>query len=240
MVLPAFNEEANIDMAMKSASEVASRLCDDHEVLVVNDGSRDRTAELVQAANAVDPRIKLVSHAVNRGYGEALRSGFAAATMDLVFFTDADNQFDLNELEGFLAFADRVDVVVGYRINRQDAPWRRLNAWGWNHLVRTFFYVPVRDIDCAFKLFRRDALEELELESVGAMVNTELMVKIGRSGRSVVELGVAHYPRVGGSARGANPKVILRALYELIRMRSRLRGVGPGSALDHVTPTEST
>ena len=114
--------------------------------------------------------------------------------MDLVFFTDADNQFDLNELEAFLPFSDKVDVVAGYRINRQDPPFRRLNAWGWNHLVRLVFYVPVRDIDCAFKLFRRSVFDELDLDSVGAMVNTELMVKIGRSGNSILELGVSPLP----------------------------------------------
>ena len=217
---------------MKSATEVGERLCDDHELLVVDDGSSDRTAELVLAAAATDPRIKLLKHEVNKGYGEALRTGFTNAQMDLVFFTDSDNQFDLNELEAFLPFSDRIDVVAGYRINRQDPPFRRLNAWGWNHLVRLVFYVPVRDIDCAFKLFRRGVFHELHLESVGAMVNTELMVKIGRSGHSIIELGVRHYPRVGGSPRGAHPKVIIRAFYELFRMRSRLGDLGPGSALE--------
>ena len=235
IVLPAFNEEANIELAMKTATEVAGRLCADHEILVVDDGSTDTTASLVTQASALDPRIKLLRHDVNRGYGEALRTGFTAAQMDLVFFTDADNQFDLNELEAFLPLSRTVDVVAGYRINRQDASLRRLSAWGWNRLVRVVFYVPVRDIDCAFKLFRRDVFEEFDLESVGAMVNTELMVRVGRSGRSIVELGVHHYPRTAGSARGAHPKVIARAFYELVRMRRRLRGVGLGPAKDHMT-----
>jgi glycosyltransferase involved in cell wall biosynthesis len=236
IVLPAFNEAPNIERVLRSASEVAERLCADHEILVVDDGSTDATAELVRAAAAVDGRIKLLSHEQNRGYGEALRTGFRNAAMELVFFTDADNQFDLNELEAFLPFASQVDVVAGYRINRQDRPVRRLNAWAWNHLVRVVFYVPVRDIDCAFKLFRREVLEELDIESVGAMVNTELMVKIGRSGRSIIELGVRHYPRVAGSPRGAHPKVIARALFELVTMRARLRGIGPGAAIDYIKP----
>ncbi|HVV38434.1 MAG TPA: glycosyltransferase family 2 protein [Acidimicrobiales bacterium] len=236
IVLPALNEEANIEQALKSATTVADRLCRDHEILVVDDGSTDGTATVVRAAAAADTRVKLLSHPFNRGYGEALRTGFRAATMDLVFFTDADNQFDLNELEAFLPFAATVDVVAGYRINRQDPPLRRLAAWAWNHLVRVVFYVPVRDIDCAFKLFRRDVFEDIDLESVGAMVNTELMVKVGRSGRSIVELGVRHYPRLAGSPRGAHPKVVARALYELVRMRGRLRGVGPGRAGDLMQP----
>ena len=236
IVLPAFNEEANIEKVMIAATEVAGRLCRDHEILVVNDGSTDATAALVEAASQADPRIKLITHERNLGYGEALRTGFRAATMELVFFTDADSQFDLNELEAFLPFSAHVDVVAGYRLNRQDAPVRRVAAWGWNHLVRVVFYVPVRDIDCAFKLFRRDVFDEIDLESVGAMVNTELMVKIGRSGRSIIELGVRHYPRVAGSARGAHPAVVARALVELVRMRARLRSAGPGPAVDHMRP----
>ena len=235
IVLPAFNEEANILSAIENATQVAERLSANHEIIVVDDGSSDGTAELVEKARAEDPRVHLVRHAVNRGYGEALRSGFRAAKLSLIFFTDADNQFDLNELEAFLPFSDRVDVVAGYRINRQDPPIRRLNAWAWNHLVRVLFYVPVRDIDCAFKLFRRELFERVDLESVGAMVNTELMVMLGRSGASVVELGVTHYPRTAGTARGADPKVIMRALRELFFMYGRLRNAGPGHAAHRVT-----
>ena len=238
IVLPAFNEEGNILTAIEKATEVATRLCANHEIIIVDDGSSDKTAELVEQARAEDPRVRMVRHKVNRGYGEALRSGFRAAKLDLVFFTDADNQFDLNELEAFLPFSDRVDVVAGFRINRQDPPIRRLNAWAWNHLVRVLFYVPVRDIDCAFKLFRRDLFERLDLESVGAMVNTELMVMLGRSGASVVELGVTHYPRTSGVARGADPKVIMRALRELFFMYGRLRNAGPGLAAHHVPGSE--
>ena len=169
----------------------------------------------------------------NRGYGEALRTGFRAARMDLVFFTDADNQFDLNELERFLPWTDKVDVVAGYRLNRQDSASRRLNAWAWNRLVRVLFYVPVRDIDCAFKVFRRYMFDSLDLESVGAMVNTELMVKSGRSGASVIEIGVKHYPRTAGRARGADLRVIARAITELASMFRRLRdtSVGGGASL---------
>lgn len=231
IILPAYNEEPNIEKAIRTATEVADRLCGDHEIIVVDDGSRDRTAELVRRAAADDPRVRLVQHDPNRGYGEALRSGFLAATKELVFFTDADNQFVLDELEQFLDVIQKVDVVAGYRINRQDPRFRRLNAKAWNYLVRLLFYVPVRDIDCAFKLFRRDALTGLHLDSVGAMVNTELMVKIGREGFSIVELGVTHLPRTAGEARGAHPKVILRALTELFRMYRRLDTHGLGTAV---------
>ena len=224
IVLPARDEEANIATAVHTATKVADRLCVDHEVIVVDDGSVDATAAIVRDLARDDERIRLVQHDSNRGYGEALRTGFLAASMDLVFFTDADNQFDLDELEGFLHLIDRVDVVAGFRVNRQDPPMRRVFAKGWNYLVRLLFYVPVRDIDCAFKLFRREVLQDLHIESVGAMVNTELMVKLGRSGRSVVEVGVTHLPRTAGRARGAHPRVILRAFVELVRMYGHLHG----------------
>ncbi|HEX9765983.1 MAG TPA: glycosyltransferase family 2 protein [Nitriliruptorales bacterium] len=228
-VLPAYNERDNIQTAVAHVTQVGGRLFGDHEVVVVDDGSTDGTGDLVRQMGADDPRIRCVPHDGNLGYGEALRSGFLAATKDLVFLTDADNQFDVNELERFVPYLDRADVVAGYRVNRQDPLIRRFFAKAWNVLVRALFYVPVRDIDCAFKLFRRETLEDLELASVGAMVSTELMVKLGRSGRSVVELGVTHLPRTAGTARGAHPRVIALAVRELIRMRRTLRPVDVAS-----------
>lgn len=222
IVLPAYDEEPNIAEAVAQATRTAERLFGEHEVIVVDDGSADRTPAIVREIAAGDPRVRLVTHPANRGYGEALRSGFLASGLDFVFFTDADLQFDMDELERFLPYAGTVDVVAGYRLNRQDTFIRRVNAYGWNILVRMLFYVPVRDIDCAFKLFDRRALAAVDIESVGAMVNTELMVKLGRKGASVVEIGVHHRPRRAGRARGASPRVIATAFRELMRMRRRL------------------
>jgi glycosyltransferase involved in cell wall biosynthesis len=222
IVLPAHNEEDNIERAVAEATTAAERLFGEHEIIVVDAGSADGTAGVAKALARTDPRIRVICHGRNRRYGEALRTGFLASRMDYVFFTDSDCQFDVNEVERFLPYADTVDVVAGYRLNRQDALVRRLFAYGWNAVVRVLFYVPARDIDCAFKLMKRDVLNEIDIESVGAMVSTELMVKLGRSGASVVEVGVHHRPREAGEARGANPRVILRALIELLRMRRRL------------------
>jgi glycosyltransferase involved in cell wall biosynthesis len=222
IVLPAYNEQANIAQAVQRASEVATRYCAEHEIVVVDDGSSDATAAIVRELASQDATVRLVQHEHNQGYGGALKSGFLAASLDLVFFTDSDNQFDLDEIGPFLNLIDSVDVVAGYRIKRSDPLVRRVNAKAWNYLVRAMFYVPVRDIDCAFKLFRRDVFDGLELESVGAMVNTELMVKLGRSGYRVVELGVSHYPRVAGTPRGASLRVIGHAFAELSRMHGRL------------------
>jgi glycosyltransferase involved in cell wall biosynthesis len=228
-VLPAFNEEHNIVKAVRGAVSVGERCCSEYEVVVVDDGSSDGTAELVRALASRHRGVRLVAHGANRGYGEALRSGFAAARLEYVFFTDADNQFDIEELPLLLAWADDAGVVAGYRKVRQDSKVRLLNAWLWNRLVRALFYVPVRDIDCAFKLFRRSALVDLEIESRGAMINTEIMVKLARGGWRIVEVGVTHLPRAAGNPQGAKPRVILRALGEVVRLYPRLTDAQPPS-----------
>lgn len=226
IVLPAHDEEANIRESIEAATRTAERLLAEHEIVVVDDGSRDRTAAIVREIADRDPRVRLVRHDRNRGYGEALRSGFLAARLDYIFLTDADLQFDMDEMEKLLPYVGTVDVIAGYRVNRQDPLVRKVCAWGWNLIVRVFFWVPVRDIDCAFKLFERRLLDDIRIGSVGNMVSTELMVRVGRRGASVVEVPVTHLPRRAGRSQGATPRVIARALIELVRMRREL------SALD--------
>jgi glycosyltransferase involved in cell wall biosynthesis len=222
VVLPAYNEEANIETAVRRAGEVTDRLGLDHEVIVVDDGSSDGTADTVRRMRARDDRIVLVQHHRNLGYGEALKSGFGSATKDLVFLTDADNQFDLEELEDFLELIEHADVVAGHRVHRRDPWFRRVNGHAWNYLVRTLYYVPVRDVDCAFKLFRREVFDGVTLDSGGAMVSTELMVTLSRRGYRIVERGVTHLPRTAGSPGGADARVIVRAFRELFRLHGKL------------------
>lgn len=228
-MLPAFNEEENILTALESTVAVASLHCSEYEIVVVDDGSTDRTAELVLRAADRLPEVRLIRHPTNLGYGQALRSGFDAARLDFVFYTDSDNQFDMNEFPLLLGWADQADVVAGYRKVRQDPFMRRANAWAWNRLVRALFFVPVRDVDCAFKLYRRAPLAAIEVESRGAMIDTEIMVKLARRGSTIMEVGVTHLPRTAGTARGAKPKVILRALREVWRMYPQLSRLDPGS-----------
>ena len=235
VVMPAYNEEGNIRQAVACALAAGERCVGEVEVIIVDDGSTDSTGHIVRELAADDPRVRLIDWTPNRGYGEAVSAGLRAAGNELVLFTDADNQFDLDELDLLMPFLarPRVGAVCGYRKVRRDPPMRRLNAAGWNYLVRALFYVPVRDIDCAFKLFRRDVLEHLDIDSVGAMVNTELMVKLGRSGVGVVEVPVSHFPRTSGVARGADLAVIRRAFRELLAMRRRLQSADATAPARH-------
>ncbi len=213
---PAYNEEANIEALALRTAAVLKKLARRWEVIVVNDGSRDRTAEVARRLSRRDPRIRLVDHRVNQGYGAAVKSGFAAARHEWIFFTDGDGQFDVGELAQFLPLAGDHDLVVGYRVKRADALQRKLNAWAWGSLVKALFGLRgVRDIDCAFKLVRRRVFEKMRLETTGAMISTELLVKAQKNGFKIVEKGVSHYPRRAGVQTGAKLRVIARAFREL-------------------------
>jgi glycosyltransferase involved in cell wall biosynthesis len=215
VVLPAYNEEEVIIGTVSTVLQALETWNLDYEVIVVNDGSADRTGILLEELAAKKPRLKIVTHPVNRGYGAALISGFAAASKELSFFMDSDGQFSIDELHQFLPFAYGYDAVIGYRLQRQD-PWiRKLNAWGWKQLVTLMLGVHVRDIDCAFKLYHTSFLHRQQLETQGAMINAEILYKLQREGGQIKQIGVHHLPRQGGKATGANIKVILRAFREL-------------------------
>jgi glycosyltransferase involved in cell wall biosynthesis len=216
---PAFNEEGIIEKTVRDAVATCAPLADDLEVVVVDDGSADGTAAIVERIAAADARVRLLRHERNRGYGAALRTGFAGARKEFVFFSDADGQFDLNELPGSLAMLDQAPVVVGYRIKRNDPPHRLFIAKTYNLIVRTMFGLRVRDIDCAFKLFRRAVFERITLESNGAFISSELLIKLRRSGVQIVERGVHHYPRTTGYSKGANVGVILKTIRDILRLR---------------------
>jgi len=230
IVLPCFNEEANIGRAVRQASDAALRFSRRHEVIVVDDGSSDETALVAGRLATHDRSIRLVMHADNHGYGAALRSGIRAARMPWVLLTDADLQFDLFEVEDFLPLAMSSDLIVGYRIARQDPLGRRVNAAAWNWLMRCMFRLPVHDVDCAFKLVRRDLLERIELVSNGAMISTELIAKSLQLGARLTEHGVHHMPRSAGEQSGSNPRVILRAFVELSHLRGALRPTAHSAA----------
>jgi glycosyltransferase involved in cell wall biosynthesis len=222
IVMPAYNEEANVSGAIRSVAAAAEPLFEELEILVVDDGSRDRTAERVGEAASVDARVRLLQHPDNRGYGAAVRTGLRTARLPLVFYTDSDLQFDPRQIRDLLARIDEFPVVVGYRRNRQDRWHRRLNAWAWNALQRVWFGLRVRDVDCAFKLLRREVLEGLPLVATGAFFSTELLARAQARGCRIAEVPVDHYPRKAGAPTGARVAVIARAFREMWRLRREL------------------
>ncbi len=215
VVLPAYNEEQIIGQTVLYVLHTLSAWKLDFEIIVVNDGSADRTGEIVAALAEADPRVRLITHTTNQGYGAALVSGFAAATKHLTLFMDSDGQFDIRDLERFFPYIDEYDAIIGYRLHRQDAWMRKLNAWGWKCLICLLLDVHVRDIDCAFKLLRTSILHQHPLTTCGAMINAELLYRLKRAGYTYREVGVQHLPRQGGRATGANLRVIARAFREL-------------------------
>ena len=215
IVLPAYNEDAVIGATLEQVLNGLATWVKDFEVIVVNDGSTDRTGAILFAITEAEPRVRVVTHEHNQGYGSALTDGFAAATKELTFFMDSDGQFDIRELARLLLFIDEYDAVIGYRLDRQDTWVRKLNAWGWKRLIGWVLGVHVRDVDCAFKLLHTEFLHEHPLETRGAMINAELLYKLKRLGYTFREVGVHHLPRKSGRATGARPGVILRAMREL-------------------------
>jgi glycosyltransferase involved in cell wall biosynthesis len=232
VVLPAYNEEENAAAAVEAISDVAQELqaqgrISEYEIILVNDGSRDATGQVARELETRIPHFRLVEHYPNRGYGGALKAGFVVATKDLIAFVPADNQFVFAEIDRFLEqIVDDVpgapDIVCGYRHDRQDTAVRRFNAFGWNTLVRIMFGYLCRDIDCGFKLFRREILDRVHLESNGAMVDTEFLAGARARGLRIAEVPVTHLPRTAGEATGADLKVIVKAFRDLYRFRLRL------------------
>jgi glycosyltransferase involved in cell wall biosynthesis len=223
LILPCHDEADNVERAIDEATAAGELIADAHEVIVVDDGSADSTRALAQARAAADPRVRVLAHDVNRGYGAAVRTGLAAARLEWIFLTDADLQFDLTELTRFAPLAPSSDIVAGYRVHRADPPHRALNAAAWNMLVRRVFDVPLRDVDCAFKLMRRELVQALPLTAEGAMVSTELVARAHGAGARITELGVGHRPRAAGRSSGASPRVVMRAFRELRAVRAELR-----------------
>jgi len=224
IVMPAYNEEATIVRAIRSAAAAGEGLAETYEVIIVDDGSRDRTAECVEAEARANPRVRLVRLPQNRGFGAALKTGLKAAGMPLVFYTDSDMQFDLEQIRALLERIDGCAIVVGYRVNRQDHWMRKVNAWAWARLQRVLFGLRVRDIDCGFKLFRREVLQDMPMRSEGAFISTEILLRARARGHALCEIPVRHYPRTAGSPTGANLGVIARAFRELWALRRELRG----------------
>jgi glycosyltransferase involved in cell wall biosynthesis len=224
LVLPAYNEADNIEAMAAEAAPALESVTDDYEIIVVDDGSKDGTGAVTRQVMEHYPHVRLIQHPVNQGFGAAVFTGFTNAQKEWIFYTDADRQFVLSELEHFVPLMDRADLIAGYRAPRRDPFLRVLYGKGWSMLCTLLFGYTVRDVDCGFKLFRREIIEELapKIRSRGATFSIEWLVRAKRAGYRFVEIPVSHRPRVAGSQTGANIHVIVRAFRELIQVRLQL------------------
>ena len=223
---PAYNEEENVERTVQLALELIAPMVDSLEVLIVDDGSSDRTPQLADALAAADRRVR-VHHQPNRGYGGALKAGFANASGSLIAFSDGDLQFDLEELKLLLDRLDDptkkpVDAVIGWRIKRRDPFHRLVIAKTYNAIVSIAFGLRVRDIDCAMKVFRREVFEGLRLDSDGPFLSAETLIKLRARHVPMAQVGVHHFPRAAGTNTGASFIKILRTFRDLGKLRLAL------------------
>ncbi|MHC4460111.1 MAG: glycosyltransferase family 2 protein [Planctomycetota bacterium] len=226
---PCYNEQDNVIRTVERALAVLQKAGADFEVIIVDDGSSDATGQIADEIAARNRRVKVVHHPVNLGYGAALKSGFNAATKELVFYTDGDGQFDIGEMPPLMPLISQYDIVSCYRLNRQDSLVRKINAFCWTKLVCLLFGMRIRDIDCAFKLYKREIFDNIKLSSAGALIDAEILARAIRRGYTVTQKGVHHYPRMAGAQTGANLRVILRAFKELFKLHRQIRHSCPAA-----------
>jgi glycosyltransferase involved in cell wall biosynthesis len=220
---PCFNEEANVELMVEQLQKVLPKLAKKYEIIIVNDGSRDNTSKIARKLQRQHKNVRIVNHLENRGYGASLRSGFDAAKYDWLFFTDGDLQFDVEQLEKFIQFSDRYDVIIGYRTNRAEGKLRAFNARLYKLYVDLLFRLNVKDIDCAFKLLRTKTIQSLNLESTGAFISSEFLYRLKKKGLKFKQLPVTHYPRQYGKPTGNNIRVIFKAGWEALKLYLHMR-----------------
>lgn len=222
VVVPVFNEENNVVRTIRAVGEKIGARTKEYEIILVDDGSTDHTGERAKETLPDEPRLRIIHHPRNLGYGAALRSGFSAARYPLIFYTDGDLQFDLAEIDRLVALLDGADIVTAYRLNRQDPWYRKFNAAAYNFLIRGLFGVRIRDLDCAFKIYRRRIFDSFDIQASGIFVSAEILVQASRRGFVIRQVGVTHYPRTQGVAKGNKPAIVLTAFRELTRFCWRL------------------
>ncbi len=220
---PAFNDAKSIGKLVADALDVLPALTDDYEVIVVNDGSADETDAVLQDLEKRHKNFRVVRHAANKGYGAALQSGFKTASKDLIFYTDGDGQYDVRELP--LLFAkldDKTDVVNGYKIERADGTRRKLLGGSYNKMAHFFFDLPIRDVDCDFRLIRKTALDGVNLTSESGGICVELIYKLNQKSCNFAEIPVNHYVRLYGKSQFFTLGRIARTLYDFFSLWLKL------------------
>lgn len=221
--LPAYNEEDSITSTVEDVIKVLEGLEIEWEVLVINDGSKDKTAEVVKGLKEKYPNVHLINHEVNKGYGHTLKTGFANAKYPWVAFVDSDGQFDFSEIRKLIEKTDEADVILGYRLNRADPLERRIFTWGWKMLALILLGLNVRDYSCGFKLVKKKVIEDISpIESEEKVTQIEMLIKAQKKGYKFAEVGVHHYPRIAGVATGANLAVVQKSFTDMLKLWKKL------------------
>ncbi|MFH1379011.1 MAG: glycosyltransferase [bacterium] len=218
LVIPCYNEESNIPKVLKDANRALDHVSRMYEIVVVNDGSSDKTLQIVEEIAAANNKVKIVTHLQNEGYGAAVMSGLKAAQGDYILMVDGDGQFDMRELSYIIKGLKYADIVIGYRLKRSDQLMRKINSLIFNWSVRIFFGLWVKDLNCSMKGFQREVVERLEVLSLGALINADILTQSIRKGMKVVQVPVHHFPRTSGNPTGGNLHVIMKSLYEYSRL----------------------
>jgi glycosyltransferase involved in cell wall biosynthesis len=214
---PAYNDAKTIGGLVRDSFEALPKLTDDHEVIVINDGSRDDTAAILDGLSKKYDKLRVIHHPWNMGYGAALKTGFGNATKDLIFYTDGDGQYDVKEISKLVPLiADDIDVVNGYKLNREDDRRRIILGYIYNFLAQILFRLPIRDVDCDFRLIRRKAFEKIKLESHSGFICVEMVHKMRKSGCRFAEAPVTHYLREHGSSQFFTIGRVLRTACDFI------------------------
>lgn len=217
--LPAYNEEDSIASTVEGVVEVLKSLKVDWEVLVINDGSRDKTADVVKNLEKKYLSVRLINHETNKGYGHALKTGFAQAKYPWVAFVDSDGQFDFAEIKKLIAKTDEADVILGYRLNRADPFQRRIFTWGWKMLAMVLLGLNVRDYSCGFKLIKKKVVDDISpIESEEKVTQIEMLIKAKKKGYKFAEVGVHHYARKAGVPTGANFSVVKKSFSDMLKL----------------------
>ncbi len=217
---PAYYDEKNIEKVVEKAVEVCESLgLKDYEVTIIEDGSPDKTGEVADGLAEKYPKVKVIHHKQNLGYGATLWEGFKSARLDYVFYTDGDNQFDLEELKKFVSLIPYSDIIVGYRKKKQYSKYRKLTSFIYNLILRFSFGIDYIDIDCAFKLFKRELFDKIDIATKDAFIDAEIMIQAKMLGYTSTEIGVKHLPRVDGISTAARPSIILRTIKEIYNYR---------------------
>ncbi|MFH1784208.1 MAG: glycosyltransferase family 2 protein [bacterium] len=224
LTLPCYNEESNIREVATKACEYLNLFTDRYEVIVVDDGSIDKSLSIINELINENPNIRVIHHDINQGYGSAVSDGLRDSRYKYVCFVDSDGQFDFKELKQLIELMPGNDMVLGYRATRKDPIHRLINAKMYAFLLRILFGLKVKDINCAFKVFKKSLIDDIYMESEGALINAEILIKAKQRGYTKIrEIPVSHYPRISGKQTGANIKVILRAFAELFRLKMKIR-----------------